>query len=80
VTSRTRKTTAVLCIALVLIAGLVPVLASALGSVILVPLWLLLPAIVSVVVRRQASESNEQPVPLLALLDSRAPPLRLFLA
>jgi hypothetical protein len=80
VTSRTRKTTAVLCIALVLIAGLVPVVASALGSVILVPLWLLLPAIVSVVVRRQASESNEQPVPLLALLDSRAPPLRLFLA
>jgi hypothetical protein len=78
--SRTRKTTAVLCIALVLIAGVIPVLASALGSVVLVPLWLVLPAIITVVVRRHASVSSEQPVSLLVLLDSRAPPSLVVLA
>jgi 4-hydroxybenzoate polyprenyltransferase len=72
--SRTRKTTAVLCIALVLVAGILPALASALGSIVLEPLWLVLPAIVVVIVRRHASVSHEQPVPLLALLDSRGPP------
>jgi hypothetical protein len=77
---RARKATAVLCIALVVIAGVLPALASALGSVIFVPLWTVLPAIVVVIVRRRASVSDEQPFPLLTLLESRAPPLLAALA
>ena len=74
-TPRTRKTVAVLCIALVIVAGVLPAVASSLATVILVVLWLVLPAVVVTLVRREASRSNAQPVSLLALLDSRAPPI-----
>lgn len=74
VNSRTRKTVAVLCIALVLVAGIQPAVSAALGSVILVALWLVTPAVAITVLRRVASDSEEQPVSLLALLDSRGPP------
>jgi hypothetical protein len=74
VTPRTRKTVAVLCIALVLVAGILPAVSAVLGAVILVALWLVAPAVVVTVVRRIASDSEEQPVSLLALLDSRGPP------
>jgi hypothetical protein len=80
VTPRTRKTVAVLCIAVVLVAGVLPVVSTVLGSVILVALWLVSPAISVTVVRRIASDSEEQPVSLLALLDSRGPPRLLALA
>jgi hypothetical protein len=72
---RTRKAVAVLCIALVVCAAFVPAIASTLGSAILVPLWLVPPAIAVVIVRRKASRCDDQPVSLLAILDSRAPPL-----
>jgi hypothetical protein len=74
VTPRTRKTIAVVCIALVLVAGILPTVSTALGAVILVALWFVAPAVVVTVVRRIASDSEEQPVSLLALLDSRGPP------
>jgi len=74
VTPQARKTIAVLCIALVLVAGVLPAVSVALGAVILVALWLVAPAVVVTVVRRIASDSEEQPVSLLALLDSRGPP------
>jgi hypothetical protein len=74
VTPRTRKAAAVLCIALVLVAGILPAVSAALGAVILVALWLVAPAVVVTVIRRIASDSEEQPVSLLALLDSRGPP------
>jgi ascorbate-specific PTS system EIIC-type component UlaA len=74
VTPQARKTIAVLCIALVLVAGVLPAVSVALASVILVALWLVAPAVVVTVVRRIASDSEEQPVSLLALLDSRGPP------
>jgi hypothetical protein len=77
---RTRKAVAVLCIALVVCAAFVPVIASTLGSAILVPLWLVLPAVAVVIVRRTACRSHVQPVSLLAILDSRAPPLVASLA
>jgi hypothetical protein len=80
VTSRTRKTVAVLCIAVVLVAGVLPAAPTTLGNVVLVALWLVLPAVVVTVVRRAASRSEEQPVSLLALLDSRGPPRLLALA
>lgn len=70
----TRKTAAVLCIALVVFAAFVPVIASALGTVVLVPLWIVLPAVVVTLVRYDAFRCDEQPVSLLAVLDSRAPP------
>jgi len=71
---RTRKTVAVLCIALVVFAAFVPAVASALGSAVLVALWLVLPAVAITVLRREAFRCDEQPVSLLAVLDSRAPP------
>jgi hypothetical protein len=74
VTPRTRTTVAVLCIALVLVAGMLPAVSAALGSVVLIALWVITPAVVVTVVRRVASGSEEQPVCLLALLDSRGPP------
>jgi len=64
---------AVLCIAAVVFAALVPALASAtLGSAIFVPLWLVCPAVAVVVIRRTALRCDEQPVALLSLY--RAPP------
>jgi hypothetical protein len=64
----------------VLVAGVVPAIAAALGSVVLVPLWLLLPAVIVTIVRRYACRCDEQPVSLLAVLESRAPPLALAFA
>jgi hypothetical protein len=74
VTLQTRKTVAVLCIALVLVAGVLPAVSPNLSHVVLVALWLVLPAVVVTAIRRTASHSDEQPVSLLALLDSRGPP------
>jgi hypothetical protein len=74
VTPRTRKAAAVLCIALVLVAGILPAVSAALGAVILVALCLVAPAVVVTVIRRIASDSEEQPVSLLALFGSRGPP------
>jgi hypothetical protein len=74
VTLPTRRTVAVLCIAGVLVAGILPAVATALGPVVLVALYLVVPAVAVTVIRRTASDSREQPVALLALLDSRGPP------
>jgi hypothetical protein len=74
-TPRVRKAFAVLCIAIVVVAVFAPALASSLGSAILVPLWLVVPAVAVTVIRRDALRSDEQPVSLLAVLDSRAPPI-----
>ena len=74
-TPRVRKALAVLCIAIVVVAAFVPVLASSLGTAVLVPLWLVVPAVAVTVIRREAFHSDEQPLPLLVALDSRAPPI-----
>lgn len=79
-TPRARTAAAIVCIALVMCAGLVPAVAATLGTAIFVALWLVLPAVVSVVVRRRARRCHDQPVSLLAVLDSRAPPLFTVLA
>lgn len=75
----TRKAVAVVCIALVVFAAFVPAAAS-LISAALIPLWLVLPAVAVTVIRRRASRCSEQPVSLLSLLLSRAPPISLALA
>jgi hypothetical protein len=41
---------------------------------ILTPLWLVVPAIAVIVVRRTAARSDERPVALLSLVLFRAPP------
>lgn len=41
---------------------------------ILSPLWLVSPALVTVVLRRRVARPDEQPVALLSILLSRAPP------
>jgi hypothetical protein len=74
VTPRTRKAIAVFCIAIVLVAGVLPAIPTALADAIFVALWIVLPAVIVTIVRRAALDSDEQPVSLLALLDSRGPP------
>jgi putative copper export protein len=80
VTLRTRRTVAVLCIAVVLVAGMLPAVSTALGPVVLVALYLVVPAVAVTAIRRTASDSREQPASLLALFDSRGPPCAVALA
>ena len=78
--TRIRKTVAVLCIAIVVFAAFMPVLAANLPPVILTALWLVNPAVAVMVLQRTASRCDEQPVSLLSLVPSRAPPSQLALA
>jgi hypothetical protein len=71
---RNRKAIAVLCIALIVAGGLIPVIASTLGATVFVACWIVMPAIAITVIRRAAFRCEEQPVSLLVLLESRAPP------
>jgi hypothetical protein len=74
VTPRVRVSVAVLCVALVLVAGVLPAVAAALGPIVLVALWLVQPQAAVTIVARAASACDERPVSLLALLDPRGPP------
>ena len=78
-TVRTRKTVAVLCIAVVVFAAFLPAVSAELPPVILTALWLIVPTVAVVVMRRQAIRCDEQPVSLLSLVLSRAPPSKLAL-
>jgi hypothetical protein len=71
---RTRKSVAVLCIALVVFAAFVPAAAQNLVIEILVPLWLVVPPAAVGLIARTATRCEEQPVALLSLVLSRAPP------
>ena len=77
---RTNKSLVLFSVAVVVIAGLFPVVAAGLPSVILTPLWVIIPAVSIVVVRRRAVRSDEQSVALLSLALFRAPPVTLALA
>jgi hypothetical protein len=76
---RTRKSLVIFAIGVVLFASLVPVV-STLFTVVLTSLWLVIPAAVVVTLRRRAVRCLEQPVSLLSLVLSRAPPSLLALA
>ena len=78
--TRTRKTVAVLCIVVVVFAAFLPVVSANLPPVVLTALWLVIPTVAVTVIRRQAVTSDEQPVSLLSLVPSRAPPSQLALA
>lgn len=71
---QTRKCFALLCIGLIVFGALVPANAATLADFVLVPLWIVRPAVTITIVRREAFRCDEQPTALLAILDSRAPP------
>jgi hypothetical protein len=77
---RTNKSLVLFSVAVVVFATLVPALAAGLPSVILTPLWLIVPAVCAVVVRRRARRCDGQPVALLSLSLFRAPPATLAVA
>lgn len=77
---RTNKSLVLLSVAVVVIAGLFPAVAAGLPGVILTPLWLIVPSVSIVVVRRIAARCDAQPVALLSLALFRAPPVTLALA
>jgi hypothetical protein len=76
---RTRKSLVLCGLAVVVLAALVPALVTGLPSAILTPLWLVVPAVAIVVVRRTAARCDDQPVALLSLVRFRAPPAILAL-
>jgi hypothetical protein len=78
--SRQRKAVAVLCIALVVCAALMPGGAPEILWTTLTPLWVIVPAVDVTLVARIASRCDEQPTALLSLVLLRAPPFPLSLA
>jgi hypothetical protein len=77
---RTRKSFVLFGVAVVVFAAFVPALWSSLPPAILIPLWIVVPAVLIVVIRRAAAQSDDQPVALLSLALLRAPPSTLALA
>jgi hypothetical protein len=77
---RTRKSLVLFGLAVVVFATLVPTLCWSLPAAVLTPLWIVVPAVCIVVVRRAAAGCDDQPVALLSLALFRAPPATLTLA
>jgi len=72
---RPNRSVAGLCIAVIVLAALLPGI-SALDSAVFEPQWVLLPDEVTVAVDSPGTPGDEQPVPLLSLASSRGPPSR----
>jgi hypothetical protein len=70
---RPRRSVAGLCIAVIVLAALLPGI-SAVEYALFEPLWVLLPDEAPVAVVSSIVCGDEQPVPLFGLLSSRAPP------
>jgi hypothetical protein len=77
---RTRKSLVLIGLAVVVFAAFVPALYSSLPAAILTPLWIVVPAVSIVVIRRTAARCDDQPVALLSLALFRAPPATLAVA
>jgi hypothetical protein len=77
--SRGRKTVAVLCVALVVLAAFMPGGVPTIVWAPLVALWTIVPAVDVTAVVRSASRSDERPISLLSLRLLRAPPAALRL-
>jgi hypothetical protein len=71
---------AVIGLAVVVFAALVPAVVSDLHDLVLAPLWLVPPADSALVVRRTATRCPDQPLALLSLAPFRAPPAALAVA
>ena len=76
---RRRKSLVLFAAAVLALAAFAPAIAG-LPVTLLTPLWLVVPMVVVTIVRRRAVSSDEQPVALLSLFTSRAPPAPLVLA
>jgi hypothetical protein len=76
---QTRKRVVCVCIAFVVFAALVPAVWGPFPAV-LTPLWLVVPALSALAASRRADRRAEQPVSLLSVILSRAPPIRLTLS
>jgi hypothetical protein len=76
---RTRRSLVLFGLAVAVFAAFVPAFASGIPGAILTPLWLVVPAIAIVVVRRRAARCDDQPVALLSLALFRAPPVTVAL-
>jgi len=74
---RTSKSLVLIGLAVVVFAAFVPELSSSLSAVLLTPLWIVVPAVSIVVIRRTAARCDDQPVSLLSLALFRAPPATL---
>jgi hypothetical protein len=70
---RARPSLVIFAAALVVFAAVVPALAG-LPVLVLTPLWCVVTAVVVTLIRRRAVCCDEQPVALLSLVASRAPP------
>jgi len=70
-----RKPVAVVCIAFVVCTALMPDAAPLLAHALFVPLWIVVPAATVSTTLGAAVRCDEQPVALLSLVLSRAPPL-----
>ena len=77
---RSRKSFVLFGLAVVVFAAFVPTLASSVPAAIFTPLWIIVPAVCIVVVRRTAARCDDQPVALLSLSLFRAPPSPLVAA
>jgi len=77
---RTRKSFVLFGLVVVVFLVFVPALSSSLPSAILTPLWIVVPAVTIVVIRRTAARCDDQPVALLSLALFRAPPATLAVA
>jgi hypothetical protein len=71
---RARRAVAIVCIALVVCWAVVPAITADIGAALLVPLGFVVPAILVTLVCRNAFRCDEQPIALVSLLDSPAPP------
>ncbi len=78
--TRARQALALVGIAALLLGALTVSAWSGHLAAVLVPLWLVVPIIPAVVVRRTAARCDEQLSSLLSLLLSRAPPARVAVA
>lgn len=70
----TRRTAGLVCLAIVLVAIVLPLVSADVWAV-LTPLWIVATTIVATLIRRTAAQCDEQPIALLSLAASRAPPL-----
>jgi len=77
---RSRKSCVLFGLAVVVFAAFLPSLSSNLPTAILTPLWVVVPAVSIVVVRRTAARCDDQPIALLSLSLLRAPPFALAVA
>jgi hypothetical protein len=76
---RARKAVAALCIVALIVTACLPGLPGPVACAVLVALWMVLPPIVSAGRADERVRAAEQPIALLALLPSRAPPALLLL-